>query len=64
LPGAESLGAFLISSDDLAALGTTDAHISTQLRTLLAGGYDLDARLAASATTGSTAKTAETGQGT
>jgi DNA repair protein SbcC/Rad50 len=43
LPGAESLGAFLISSEDLAALGATDAHISGQLRTLLAGGYDLEA---------------------
>jgi DNA repair protein SbcC/Rad50 len=43
LPGAESLGAFLISSEDLAALGHTDRHISAQLRTQLAGGYDLDA---------------------
>lgn len=43
LPGAESLGAFLISSEDLSALGATDTHISAQLRTLLAGGYDLDA---------------------
>lgn len=45
LPGTESSGAFLISSEDLAALGTTDAHISAQLRTMLAGGYDLDAVL-------------------
>jgi DNA repair protein SbcC/Rad50 len=43
LPGAESLGAFLISSEDLASLGATDQHISSQLRTMLAGGYDLDA---------------------
>ncbi len=46
LPSLESSGAFLISSEDLAALGTTDAHISARLRTMLAGGYDLDAALA------------------
>ncbi len=45
LPGADSLGAFLVSSEDLTALGSTDRHISTQLRTMLAGGYDLDAIL-------------------
>ena len=45
LPGPESLGAFLISAEDLNALGSTEAHISDQLRTLLAGGYDLDAVL-------------------
>lgn len=43
LPAAESLGAFLVSSEDLSALGATDQHISAQLRTLLAGGYDLEA---------------------
>ncbi len=43
LPGAESLGAYLISSEDLAALGSTEAHIAAELRTMLAGGYDLDA---------------------
>lgn len=43
LPGAESLGAYLISSEDLAALGNTEAHIAAELRTMLAGGYDLDA---------------------
>ena len=43
LPGAESLGAFLISSEDLSALGATDTHISSQLRTMLAGGYNLEA---------------------
>jgi exonuclease SbcC len=46
LPGADSLGAFLVSSEDLTALGSTDQHISAQLRTMLAGGYDLDAVLA------------------
>ncbi|TVR97635.1 MAG: hypothetical protein EA418_02760 [Wenzhouxiangellaceae bacterium] len=45
LPGRESIGAFLVSSEDLAALGSTDAHISASLRTMLAGGYDLDAAL-------------------
>ena len=41
-PTVTSLGAFLISSEDLSALGSTDEHISTRLRTMLAGGYDLD----------------------
>ncbi|MFU8831382.1 MAG: hypothetical protein ACNA7J_04410, partial [Wenzhouxiangella sp.] len=45
LPGKENLGAFLISSEDLTALGSTDEHISARLRTMLAGGYDLDAVL-------------------
>lgn len=45
LPGSESIGAYLISSEDLARLGETDAHIGAQIRTLLAGGYDLDAVL-------------------
>lgn len=45
LPGSESVGAYLISSEDLARLGETDAHIAGQIRTLLAGGYDLDAVL-------------------
>lgn len=49
LPGMESMGAFLISSEDLNALGSTDEHISSQLRTMLAGGYDLDAVLQAPA---------------
>lgn len=43
LPGSESIGAYLISSEDLARLGETEAHISSQIRMLLAGGYDLDA---------------------
>ncbi len=42
LPDADSLGAFLISSEDLTALGSADEHISARLRTMLAGGYDLD----------------------
>jgi len=46
LPGSESIGAYLISSEDLARLGDTDTHIAAQIRTLLAGGYDLDAVLA------------------
>ena len=45
LPDADSLGAYLISSEDLVGLGQTEQHISTRLRTLLAGGYDLDALL-------------------
>jgi DNA repair exonuclease SbcCD ATPase subunit len=45
LPGSESIGAYLISSEDLARLGDTDIHIAAQIRTLLAGGYDLDAVL-------------------
>jgi DNA repair exonuclease SbcCD ATPase subunit len=45
LPGSESIGAYLISSEDLARLGDTDTHIAGQIRTLLAGGYDLDAVL-------------------
>lgn len=46
LPGSESIGAYLISSEDLARLGDTDAHIAAQIRTLLAGGYDLEAVVA------------------
>jgi DNA repair protein SbcC/Rad50 len=45
LPGIESLGAYLVSSEDLVEFGTTDAHIAAQVRTMLAGGYDLDAVL-------------------
>ena len=47
LPGPEAIGAYLISSEDLAAPGQTDSHIASELQTLLAGGYDLDAVLAA-----------------
>ncbi len=47
LPGIESLGAYLISSEDLVDFGTTESHIAAQVRTMLAGGYDLDAVLAA-----------------
>lgn len=43
LPGSENIGAFLISSEDLVRFGDTEAHIAGQIRTLLAGGYDLDA---------------------
>lgn len=43
LPGSESLGAYLISSEDLVELGSTESHIAAQIRTMLAGGYDLDA---------------------
>ncbi len=45
LPGSDSIGAYLISSEDLARLGDTDIHIAARIRTLLAGGYDLDAVL-------------------
>ncbi|MGY6629586.1 MAG: AAA family ATPase [Wenzhouxiangella sp.] len=45
LPDADSVGAYLISSEDLLGLGQTEQHISSRLRTLLAGGYDLDALL-------------------
>ncbi|MEN1727316.1 MAG: AAA family ATPase [Pseudomonadota bacterium] len=43
LPPNEAAGAFLISAEDLNALGQTDEHIASHLRTMLAGGYDLDA---------------------
>jgi DNA repair protein SbcC/Rad50 len=43
LPGSESLGAYLVSSEDLVDFGSTEAHIANQVRTMLAGGYDLDA---------------------
>ncbi|NDY96443.1 ATP-binding protein [Wenzhouxiangella limi] len=46
LPGAESIDAFLVSTEDLSAPGRTDAHIAAELKTLLTGGYDLDALLA------------------
>ncbi len=46
LPGTESLGAYLISSEDLVDFGSTESHIAGQVRTMLAGGYDLDAVLA------------------
>ncbi len=45
LPGTESLGAYLISSEDLVDFGTTESHIAAQVRTMLAGGYDLEAVL-------------------
>lgn len=45
LPGSENLGAYLISSEDLVDFGSTEAHIAAQVRTMLAGGYDLDAIL-------------------
>ncbi len=45
LPDADSSGAFLVSAEDLTAPGRTDQHISAELRTMLAGGYDLDAVL-------------------
>lgn len=48
LPGPEAIGAYLISTEDLSGPGQTDAHIAGELQTLLAGGYDLDAVLAAS----------------
>lgn len=47
LPSQAAMGAYLISSEDLTAPGTTDAHISEEVQTLLAGGYDLSAVLAA-----------------
>ncbi|MGY6555639.1 MAG: hypothetical protein ACXIUM_14070 [Wenzhouxiangella sp.] len=47
LPMDEAIGAYLISSEDLSALGKTDAHIADALQTLLAGGYDLAAVLSA-----------------
>ena len=46
LPGIENLGAYLVSSEDLAEFGVTESHIAAQVRTMLAGGYDLDAVLA------------------
>lgn len=46
LPGAESVDAFLVSTEGLSAPGQTDAHIAAELKTLLTGGYDLDALLA------------------
>lgn len=46
LPGIENLGAYLVSSEDLAEFGATESHIAAQVRTMLAGGYDLDAVLA------------------
>lgn len=45
LPGQEAIGAYLISSEDLSAPGATDKHISDEVQTLLAGGYDLSAVL-------------------
>jgi len=47
LPAPENAGAYLISPEDLATPGSTEAHISGRIRTLLAGGYDLDAIQAA-----------------
>lgn len=46
LPATESIGAYLVSSEDLVRLGDTEEHIAGQVRTLLAGGYDLDSVLA------------------
>ena len=46
LPGVENLGAYLVSSEDLVEFGTTESHIAAQVRTMLAGGYDLEAVLA------------------
>lgn len=48
LPGVENAGAYLISSEDLSQLGQTEAHIADRIRTLLAGGYDLDVLLSSS----------------
>jgi len=45
LPPLDAIGAFLIHAEDLNALGDTDQHIANHLRTLLAGGYDLNAVL-------------------
>ncbi|AKS40922.1 hypothetical protein [Wenzhouxiangella marina] len=45
LPPDDAVGAFLISAEDLNALGSTEEHIAGHLRTLLAGGFDLDAVL-------------------
>ncbi|TVS11549.1 MAG: hypothetical protein EA419_07830 [Wenzhouxiangella sp.] len=45
LPGPEAMGAYLVSSEDLAALGQTETHIAAELNTILAGGYDLGAVL-------------------
>ncbi|MFP4208231.1 MAG: ATP-binding protein [Wenzhouxiangella sp.] len=47
LPEAASIDAFLVSTEDLSAPGRTDAHIAAELKTLLTGGYDLDALLTA-----------------
>lgn len=47
LPAPEHLGAFLIHTDQLSAAGHTEARIAAELERLLAGGYDLDAVLAA-----------------
>jgi DNA repair exonuclease SbcCD ATPase subunit len=46
LPESASIDAFLISTEDLAALGQTDELIAAELKTLLTGGYDLDGILA------------------
>ncbi|MFW5926806.1 MAG: AAA family ATPase, partial [Wenzhouxiangella sp.] len=46
LPGTENTGAYLISSEDLNQFGNTESHIAGEIRTMLAGGYDLDAVLA------------------
>ncbi|MFW5815716.1 MAG: ATP-binding protein, partial [Wenzhouxiangella sp.] len=45
LPRAESIDAFLVSTEGLSAPGRTDAHIAAELKTLLTGGFDLDALL-------------------
>jgi DNA repair exonuclease SbcCD ATPase subunit len=51
LPPLDAAGAFLIHAEDLNALGDTDQHIAAHLRTLLAGGYDLDGVMAQKALT-------------
>ncbi len=43
LAGIESASAFLVSTEDLTAPGRTEGHMAGELKTLLAGGYDLDA---------------------
>lgn len=45
LPGPEAMGAYLVSSEDLAVPGQTEDHIAAELNTILAGGYDLGAVL-------------------
>ncbi len=43
VPGPEAMGAYLVGSEDLVAIGQTEAHIAAELNTILAGGYDLNA---------------------
>src|SRR6056297_1649921 len=51
LPESASIDAFLVSTEDLTALGQTDELIAAELKTLLTGGYDLDGVLAQKALT-------------